>query len=302
MHRGRHLVGPGMVAQRGIKAALLVSTILLALVGTVVAEERDPRLKDPTIDFNTVDLSTLPPLQFTFVPEWRKLEGFRRFLQLMGKAESFIGEGYEDFCTGFWKDFRSGQNIDVVIPVMRTNFSSDMEKSPLKQACKNLDLEFPQGIPRNTDRIEGNKARYGFKIYDVSRNGRKQYLYEYGIMSHSMDGSRPLPWPETPGELDKRLSKINDGFVARESNYVWYPNEGCGATPANSGGTPFVIDTGYSNTTVTADAVLIKRSGAFYVLSVSEQHDNGEIGLSEIDDNQLRVRPKCFFYGVVNLH
>ncbi len=256
------MVGPGMVAPSGIKVALFTSTILLALVGTVAAEERDPRLKDPTIDFNTVNLSTLPPLQFTFVPEWRKLEGFRRFVAAK-PLRRLATPGKEALCESFWADWENkSEKIKVVEPIIQTNIVDELESSPLRSMCPDLSLIFP-GYSEDSTGYADFKARYGLRIFDASTDAQKVYVYQKGYFGL---GRSVWEKPNTPQELEAMIQNKTNYLERRRGTTILIPEKSCKPRQIASTLTPFmtvdrVADDGYI-----ADDIVLSYEGEFYTL------------------------------------
>lgn len=314
----RQLVRPGMIAWHSAKAVLLASTVLLALAGAGAAEERDPRLKDPTIDFNTVDLSTLPPLQFTFVPEWRKLEGFRRRL-LAGtwNQDLPLSEPTDPgFCDGFWDALRNGEGIETVEPIVTTNDVGDLVDSPLKQMCP----DWPLGQMRHSPLGQSDlQDAYGMRLYDVSIEGEKRIIYERGTDITEGFFIEREKWPPDGKSLSKYLQSADDPYSYRRHSYVdWISEREC-VVYASQYSTSFYLNSGRAFSMRPDSVAVVRYKGEFLSLSTSDDlygetsslllsfpRNDGRVGsvsreMAVVSYNKLVKRigslGRCWLYG-----
>lgn len=308
------MVRPGMVARHSAKAVFLASTVLLALAGAGAAEERDPRLKDPTIDFNTVDLSTLPPLQFTFVPEWRKLEGFRRLLNSakLEDQQSYIAPGQDKFCKSFWSDILNDKRIYIAEPVLRTNYVKDVSNSELQKMCPDKNLEYLIPTQQEAERHELYRARYGMRIFDISQSGKKIFVYARAGFSRPDPSAGHIAWPVSSADLSERLSRKDpNGSSLRESEYYWFSELVCDGRQYGVGvETPYIFEDVMTSTSYSADSLIIKIESQFYTLRVIKNDDAVEFDLHSLSTDIInyssdgtkfakQTRKICGRYGTI---
>lgn len=266
------------------KRGLLSVAALLAVTGISLAQERDPRLKDPTIDFDTVKLATLRPLQFTFVPEWRNLEGFRRFV--FGKPlRRWASPGQETMCEAFWSALQTGSDtIKVVEPIIQTNLIRDLETSPLKPMCPQYDPEYGDETPTSKN-AERWKIRFGAKLYDVSEGGAGAYVYEFGRFGDRLD----------PTLINDDVSRFNELLKDRSTvgkrqfnSWIYFRQDQC--KPRQIGaGVSFMLVDNINDGGVFHDNIIVRFQDGFYSLQVSDRVENGrDVELTELKASEMR--------------
>jgi hypothetical protein len=225
---------------------------------STAAQERDPSKKDPTIDFDTVDLMTLPPLQYTFVPERRKLEGFRKHLA-SGAWEEFQHPAVDGtgFCSAFWEALRTGEGIEAIEPVLMTNDVDDVASSALAQSCPQYNFSHPNH--------RKGKVAYGVRLYQIKINDRIVFFYEHGDLVGGWASERPIPFSEISRRISNtRYERVSVGRDIDSQTCQEYSGLSI---------TPFYTITGYGYSNYKSDGLHVLFKDDMFYLDFSFDHD-----------------------------
>ncbi|HYC03501.1 MAG TPA: hypothetical protein VED40_09425 [Azospirillaceae bacterium] len=130
----------------------------------------DPLDKNPAIDHATADLTSLSPLQLTFVPEFRKASAISGLVQKIDRIFASTPE-QEARCRKLLSNIEAGTSIEYIEPVLTTNRVQELISSPLGKAC-GTDGKLPDNL---------HTAAFGIRLYEVpARHGGYVYIVRHG--------------------------------------------------------------------------------------------------------------------------
>lgn len=144
-------------------------------------------------DYATVDISTLEPLELTFVPEWRK-ESILKALLAGTRWELRKDVRQAPQCMALLEDLRAWKGVEIVEPTIRANRYGDPAFASWRRQCPNFD---PHKDDANGETTYGS---HHFKVFEVPELKKDQVVFYF-------QGNPPSRFMDRLGNL------LIDGYI-----------------------------------------------------------------------------------------